>query len=408
MARRARRARGGSPRLSRAVHLAVFALLALGALYGMHRYVWARLVRDAKLPRPWRIAASAFLILAAAAVPVAFVLARRRSEDSLHGPMGLVWTWFGFVFYAFLLVAAIDLARLAIARARRRTAPEDEAAIDRRAFVSRALAGAAVLGAGGTTWAGRRAASELTLPEVEVALDRLPRALDGFRIVQLSDVHFGPLLGSTFLETILERVRALRPDLVVITGDLVDGTVEQLGPRIERLRELSAPHGVYFVTGNHEYYSGAEAWCAWLRERGVRVLVNARASIERDGAGFDLAGIPDRDGAMFSAEHAVDLARALAGRDATRELVLLAHRPSHVELAARHGVGLQLSGHTHGGQLWPFGALVRLAEPYVAGLHRHADRTWIYVSRGTGFWGPPMRVANPAEIACIVLRASAK
>ncbi|MBI5364539.1 MAG: metallophosphoesterase [Planctomycetes bacterium] len=388
--------------------MTVFALLALGVLFGMHRYVWARLVRDVLLPKPWRVVATAFVALAGLAIVLTFVLARSHVEDSLTGPTGLVWTWFGFVFYAFLFVLLFDLARLVLGVARRRkgrAAENGALLVERRALLSRGIASAAALGAGGTTWAGRRSVQELTTPVVEVELARLSPALDGFRIVQLSDVHFGPLLGARFLEEILERVEALHPDLVAITGDLVDGSIEELGPRLERITALRAPHGVFFVTGNHEYYSGADAWIAWLRERGVRVLMNERVSIGTDGASFDLAGIPDRDGGMFAPEHAVDLPRALLGREASRELVLLAHRPSHVDLAARHGVGLQLSGHTHGGQLWPFGALVRLAEPYVAGLHRHADATWIYVSRGTGFWGPPLRVANPAEIACIVLRA---
>ena len=396
------------------MHLAIFLVLAALALYGMHRYVWARLVRDARLPRPWGHLATAFVVLAALAVPVAFTFARRRTEDSVSGPSGLVWTWFGFVFYAFLAVVLLDLALL-LARAVRRPGKRaviteavqaaGEDAPDRRTVLARVLASGAALAAGGTTWAGRRSAQELTTPTIEVELEKLPRALDGFKIAQLSDVHFGPLLGAEFLEDVLAKVHALAPDLVVITGDLVDGSVEKLGPRIERLRELRAPHGVVFVTGNHEYYSDADAWIAWLRERGVRVLMNERVSIGADGASFDLAGIPDRDGAMFGAEHRVDLARALAGRDAARALVLLAHRPSHADLAAENGVDLQLSGHTHGGQLWPFGALVRLAEPYLAGLHLHRGRTQVYVSRGTGFWGPPMRVGNPAEIGCIVLRA---
>ncbi|MBK7876864.1 MAG: metallophosphoesterase [Planctomycetes bacterium] len=400
--------------MDRAFHLGVFLVLALFVLVGMNRYVWVRLVRDVALPRPWRLGATVFVVLAALAVPIVFTLARRHSENSISGATGLVWSWFGFVFYAFLIVACADLVLLVVRFVRKRTsaepgppasAPSAGGELDRRTLLSRAVAGAAALGAGGTTFAGRRAVQDVTTPVVEVELARLPPAFDGFKIAHLSDVHFGPQLGEHFLDEVLRRVRSLEPDLIVITGDLVDGSVARLGPRIDRLRELAAPHGVFFSTGNHEYYSDANAWIAWLEERKIRVLLNTRVEVEKGGARFDLAGIPDRDGAMFGPEHAVDLARALAGRDPSRELVLLAHRPSQVDLAAEHGVGLQLSGHTHGGQLWPFGALVRLAEPYVAGLHRHGERTQIYVSRGTGFWGPPLRVANPAEIACIVLRA---
>jgi len=192
----------------------------------------------------------------------------------------------------------------------------------------------------------------------------------------------------------------------VITGDLVDASVARLGPALAPLAKLDARCGVAFVTGNHEYYSGAREWVDFLRSRGIRVLLNQRIEIgdgDPAGATFDLAGIPDPGGARLGADHRPDVGRALAGRDPDRGLVLLAHQPRQIELAKGHGVGLQLSGHTHGGQLWPFGALVALTQPWIAGLHRADDGTAIYVSRGTGFWGPPMRVGNPAEIASIVL-----
>jgi predicted MPP superfamily phosphohydrolase len=197
----------------------------------------------------------------------------------------------------------------------------------------------------------------------------------------------------------------LHPDLVVITGDLVDGSVGELRDHVEPLRRLSSRHGVYFVTGNHEYYSGADAWIAELPRLGVRVLRNERVSIGQNGASFDLAGVDDASAHGFGKGHGANYARALGGLDPEREVVLLAHQPKQIMHAAPFGIGLMLSGHTHGGQIWPFGALVRLTEPYVAGLFRHDPKTQIYVSRGAGFWGPPMRLWEPAEITKIVLVA---
>jgi predicted MPP superfamily phosphohydrolase len=236
---------------------------------------------------------------------------------------------------------------------------------------------------------------------VEIALARWPRALDGFRIVQISDVHIGPVLGRGFAAALSERVNALAPDLVAVTGDLVDGGVEQLREEVAPFAALRARHGVFFVTGNHDVYSGGEPWVERVRELGMCVLRNERVAI--GGAeGFDLAGVDDHRGDWVRGS-SEDLGAALAGRDPARALVLLAHDPGSFRRASQSGVDLQLSGHTHGGQIWPFGYLVRLAVPGVAGLHR-VGASQLYVSRGSGFWGPPMRLFAPAEITEIVLR----
>jgi predicted MPP superfamily phosphohydrolase len=172
---------------------------------------------------------------------------------------------------------------------------------------------------------------------------------------------------------------------------------------VEPLAKLRARYGVFFVTGNHEYYSGVDDWLAELERLGVRPLRNERVALGDRGASIDLAGVDDQSARGFGPGHGADYAKALGGAEPDRELILLAHQPSQIIHAARAGVGLQLSGHTHGGQIWPFGALVRLNQPYIAGLHRHDDRTQIYVSRGTGYWGPPMRLFCPAEITKVVL-----
>jgi predicted MPP superfamily phosphohydrolase len=253
----------------------------------------------------------------------------------------------------------------------------------------------------------RAATGPVAVRRLAVTLPRLPRRLDGLTVVQLTDIHLGPTIGRAFIESIVARTNALVPDVIAITGDLIDGTVAELADAVAPLAELRARHGVYFVTGNHEYFSGATPWIAELTRLGVRCLRNERVSIGDGDASFDLAGVDDHSGARSGeAGHGENLDKALANLDPAREVVLLAHQPRSVFAASRFGVGLQISGHTHGGQIWPFSYLVRLQQPFIAGLHQHRD-TQIYVSRGTGYWGPPMRLGAPAEITQIVLRAPA-
>jgi len=264
-----------------------------------------------------------------------------------------------------------------------------------------AAAGAVLLGAHGIA----RGVSAPRVVEVPVVIRGLPRGRAGTTIAQLTDVHVGPTIGRAFVEDIVNRTNALAPDVIAITGDLVDGSVEQLGEAVAPLGRLRARFGVYFVTGNHEYFSGADAWLAELTRLGIRVLRNERVSIGQGSDLFDLAGVDDYNARRSSPDHGPDLERALAGRDTTRPVVLLAHQPREIANAVRLGVALQLSGHTHAGQIWPFNYLVKLQQPYVAGLHRHpGSDTQIYVSAGTGYWGPPMRVGTHGEITRIVLQ----
>jgi predicted MPP superfamily phosphohydrolase len=396
--------------MSRLWYGIAFVPIALGGLYGMHRYVWVRFVRDTAIARRWKIAGTLMLLALGLLIPAAFVGGRSVFGEGRFGVTFTAYTWLGVLFYAVLMLGLLDSLRMLLwikGRFVRTVAQSDEPTQpDRRVFLARSLAGVAAVGSGGVALSGYRSATgEIATPEVAVKLDRLPAALSGYRIAQLTDMHLGPLLGGHFLESVVEKTNALRPDLIVITGDMVDASVRALGKQLGPLSKLSARHGVVFVTGNHEYYSGAPEWVAFLRERGIRVLLNERVSLGDAGASFDLAGLPDLHAGRSIREHTPDMRRTLDGRDPDRALVLLAHQPAAIESAENHGVGLMISGHTHGGQMWPFGALVSLVQPYVAGLYRHPDGTQVYVSRGTGFWGPPMRVGNPAEIASIVLTA---
>ncbi|GGW30561.1 membrane protein [Streptomyces lucensis JCM 4490] len=279
-------------------------------------------------------------------------------------------------------------------------APAGNPAPTRRLVVSRIVAGAAATAA--VAAVGHGTYGVLRGPRVKrvtVPLTRLPRAAHGFRIAVVSDIHLGPILGRDFAQRVVDTVNATQPDLIAVVGDLVDGSVKDLGPAAAPLARLSARHGAYFVTGNHEYFSGAEQWVAQVRTLGLRPLENARTELPY----FDLAGVNDLQGE--SEGRGPDFDKALAGRDAARACVLLAHQPVQIHEAVRHGVDLQLSGHTHGGQLWPGSIVAAAANPTVAGLDRYGD-TQLYVTRGAGAWGPPTRVGAPSDVTVIELAAT--
>ncbi|MCH9685863.1 MAG: metallophosphoesterase, partial [Deltaproteobacteria bacterium] len=241
--------------------------------------------------------------------------------------------------------------------------------------------------------------------EIDVPIKGLPPEAEGFRIVQISDVHVGPTIHGEFLSGVVDRVNALSPDVIAVTGDLIDGYVEQLRDEVASLSRLSARHGAFFVTGNHEYYWDGPAWCEEVSRLGLTVLNNTHQVIEHDGARLLLAGVTDISAGGMVRAHASDPAAAREGAPECAVNLLLAHQPRSIDAAAAAGYDLQISGHTHGGQYFPMNVLVHLAQPYVSGLHLHDD-TWIYVSRGTGYWGPPIRAGAPHEITLLRLIAA--
>jgi predicted MPP superfamily phosphohydrolase len=377
--------------------MAVAMLVLTGLTWLMHRYIWARLVRDAAWPAPWNTVLTVAVFVLAVLIPVAFV-AMRTVPRILNGPLAWVaYVWMGFALYLFLLTVVGDAGRGVAALFG--ALPSDP---ERRLFLSRMIA-AGVGGAAGLIGVGGlvNVARGFDVRRIRVPLAKLPKSASGYSIVQLTDVHIGPTIGKAFLETVVRETNALAPDMVVITGDLVDGSVAELGALVEPLRDLRAKDGVFFVTGNHEYYSGADEWIAHLRTLGIRVLRNERVDVR--GA-FDLAGVDDASSGRMLPHHGQDVGKALEGRDPSRAVVLLAHQPKAVDDARRHDVDLQLSGHVHGGQMVPFNWLARIDQPLIAGLYR-LGATWVYVSTGTGYWGPPMRVGPGAEITRIELVA---
>ncbi|WP_310722571.1 metallophosphoesterase [Streptomyces sp. N2A] len=447
----------------------VFALIAvpvLGLFFGVHRYVWCRLVRDTTAPgsRARRAGTAAAFTL-----PLLSLGALLSGRAGVPFVLQQVLAWPGYLWLALLLYLVLALLAGEVVRAvglRFLREPEAPAATPapatlpvpsptpspspagpaaperieppdgprpanppptptptpiptpssaptllpprtpalpplptppRRLFLARAVAAGASLAA--TAAVGYGTATTFRGPSVKrvtVPLAKLPRAAHGFRIAVVSDIHLGPILGRAHTRRVVETVNRTSPDLIAVVGDLVDGSVADLGPAAEPLRELRARHGAFFVTGNHEYYSGAAQWVDHVRELGVHPLENARTELP----GFDLAGVNDLAGATEHAGPDYDL--ALGDRDPARAVVLMAHQPVTIHDTVRYGVDLQLSGHTHGGQMWPFTYVAEATNPTVAGLERYGD-TQLYVTRGAGAWGPPVRLGAPPDVTVVEL-----
>lgn len=433
--------------------LVLVALAVLAVVAGLHRYLWRRLVRDTtRRPGPARRAGTVVFVAGPTLMITALVAERSGAPFWLQ--CTLAWPgflWMALWLYLMLSVVAGEalrplLRRLmekrAPARAPAAEEPEPETAsvaapaegavpgaanapsatgprpagpaagpvpddpapeasdFTRRLFVSRVVGGAAATAAVATVGYGTYGVLRGPgVKRVTVPLARLPRSAHGFRIAVVSDIHLGPVLGRGFAQKVVDTINATQPDLIAVVGDLVDGSVKDLGPAAAPLARLRARHGAYFVTGNHEYFSGAAQWVEEVRRLGLHPLENARTELPA----FDLAGVNDLAGE--SEGQGPDFARALGDRDTSRAVVLLAHQPVQIHEAVKHHVDLQLSGHTHGGQLWPGNFIAAAANPTVAGLDRYGD-TQLYVSRGAGAWGPPTRVGAPSDITVIELASN--
>lgn len=376
----------------------VFLTIFFSVMGGAHYYILKRIALDPAWPPGVAAGAVAMMTLGLVALIVQGIL-RRRVGVLVRALSWVAYVWLGVLFYLFISTAMLDLATSVFVFATERG---PELATSRPFLRGRALMIC------GITLLASLAALRIGLQppvtkRIEIALDRFPEALDGFRIVQISDVHIGPLLGERFSALVTERVNALEPDLIAVTGDLVDGRVKSIAKQVEPFRELRAEHGIYFVTGNHDYYSGADDWVSLVTSYGWHTLRNRSVSIGTSGAEFELVGVDDPHGDMLENSGGEDLNLALRDVDTTRAVVLLAHDPATFRRARKIPVGLQLSGHTHGGQIWPFGWAVRAVVPWVAG-HFREGASQLYVSSGTGFWGPPMRLGTRAEITELTLR----
>jgi len=403
-----------------------FLAVVLSVAIGFHLYLYRRLVRDMTAARPLRVAGGLAFALLGALIVAGPMAARLMTRGPLQTVGRAGYLWWALAFYLFVAMVLVDLGFFVARRIEKlrsrpsASAPSPVAATAepprappvaepigpenpaRRVFLARSARASASAAALGVTGFGFGEAWEPPrVTEVPIKLPRLPAALSGLTLAQLTDIHVGAWIDRQFVEELVSRTNALRPDAVVITGDLVDGSVQDLRPMVAPLAGLRSRFGTFFVTGNHEYYSGTDAWCAELESMGMTVLRNRHLPLGDASASLDLVGIDDWGGGRGFGQ-AADLDAAVRGRDPSRAAVLLAHQPRGVERAAALGMGLQLSGHTHGGQIWPWSLAVRLAFPYFRGLYQ-VDGMALYVSNGCGFWGPPVRVGAPAEIVKVVL-----
>ncbi len=387
-----------------------FGILALG-----YYYVGRRVIGQAGIgPRAKR---TAWLILA-----VLFILPQVPflSFALLFDSSMIDFTsWIGYTIlglFSFVLVGLISrdiilfLQRFPrtlsdiVRRFQGRVAPSDPVRTDRRRFLLQST-NAGILGfaAAATGYGIHEARQRATIERITILLPHLPGPFDGLRIAQITDVHAGFTIKRGFVERIAEQVGELDADIIALTGDLVDGTVPWLRNDVAPLGDLTAPMGKFFVTGNHEYYSGAEPWIDEIDRLGFTVLLNEHRVIRRDGEQLVLGGITDYTAGQFIPRQASDPRKAFEGAPSGAVRILLAHQPKSIFASIKAGCDLQLSGHTHGGQFFPWNYLATIDQPFIKGLHQ-LDGVTIYVSRGTGYWGPPVRTGIPPEITLITLK----
>jgi predicted MPP superfamily phosphohydrolase len=380
-------------------------------------YISWRLFSKAAFRRRWKIAI-ALGVVVTLFMPVLAIMLRRSGFDNL-GIHLLTWIGYlgvGFLSFIFSYLVIRDLVWVPFAGLKmikaRISKPAPSAAgsrqIDnpsRRGFIVNSMNYGIMAAAALSTGYGIAEAKQTPrVKSVPIKIDHLPPELEGFRIVQITDIHVSPTFRRASVEEIVVLVNTLDADIVVLTGDLVDGFVNQLGYDVAPLKQISSGSGNFFVTGNHEYYSGVIEWIEEVKRLGFTVLLNEHVVITRGQARLLLAGVTDYRGGNFLPSHRSDPQKALNGALPADAKILLAHQPKNIFDAAQAGYDLQISGHTHGGQFFPWNLLVGFVQPYVSGLHTHQN-TQIYVSRGTGYWGPPVRVGAPSEITLIKLVA---
>jgi predicted MPP superfamily phosphohydrolase len=380
-------------------------------------YITWRLCSKAAFRRRWKTAMTLGIVVILF-MPVMTIMLRRSGIDN---PGVHLFTWVGylgvgFLSFVFSYIVLRDLVWMSYAGfkmvqvrlSKLAPTPAESRQIDnpsRRGFLVNSMNYGIVAAAALSTGYGIAEAKQTPrVKRVPIKIDHLPPELEGFRIVQITDLHVNPTFRRASVAEIVTVVNTLDADIVVLTGDLVDGSVDQIGYDVAPLKQISSGSGNFFVTGNHEYYSGVIEWIEEVKRLGFTVFLNDHVIFTRGQASLLLAGVPDYRGGNFLPNHRSDPQKALNGAPPADVKILLAHQPKSIFDATKAGYDLQISGHTHGGQFFPWHLLVGFAQPYISGLHTHLN-TQIYVSRGTGYWGPPVRLGSPSEITLIKLVA---
>lgn len=396
--------------------IAMFFFVLLLVTAGVSAYLYFRMIHFFRVPWQVKLFFLLVVVFSFLTTPMVAILRHFGFENRFldmtawagYSGLGVVAFVFCFMVVRDLVLALFHLGSNTMGFFLSRFGPEKGMDPERRRLIfgmvnSGILVSSLTLGGVGL-YLGRRKPMVST---VVIPVPGLPEALNGFRIAQITDIHLSATLKGDWLLPVVEAVNALDPHIIALTGDLVDGTVDRLKNDVLPLTRLTPCLGKFFVTGNHEYYSGVSAWVKKMKTLGFDVLLNEHRVVEQDGAKVLVAGVTDFRGGDFSPEHISDPGKAMKGAPETDVKILLAHQPKSVFAAEKAGFDLQISGHTHAGQFFPWKWAVYLDQPYVEGLHRHGEM-YIYVSRGTGYWGPPMRLGSPSEITLMVLRPQAR
>lgn len=386
--------------------LSLLIFLSVGTLIisSIHYYLWVRIVKDAVFNVTYRNIGTYLFIFFAISFPFSIILSRLLSLKYSYPILWLSYLWLGVMMLFFFSFIFADLLKVIYCIFTKLLNFETFIIdIERRQFISRFIAsGASAIVLVSTGIAIKNWYSKAVVKKIKIQLSELPDIFKGFKIVQISDIHMGQMMTGKGLKEIVDIVNNLKPDLIAITGDLVDGSTSQLSDDVSFIKNLKAEHGVYFVTGNHEYYSGVEKWTKQIEKFNIKVLQNESVMIQKENDYFYLVGVNDHEAKRFGKAHAPDFKKAFSGLDNARKKILLAHQPKDVRPASEYDTDLVLSGHTHGGQIWPFNYLVYLQQPYLKGSYQY-KKTKLYVNQGTGTWGPPMRLGSFNEITEIVL-----
>lgn len=324
----------------------------------------------------------------------------------IENSFSILFLWLGYIglgivsllFFSYLIIDIFSIISHLLLK-------ENKFDPNRRIFLGFTIRGlAATISGIGSAWGIYSALKTPVIKTVKIPIINLSNNLNNFKIAHITDTHIGSMIGKQFVQEIVRKISDMKPDILVFTGDAADGSVESYGNSFSPFEDLNVPYGKYFVTGNHEYYSDLNGWLRLIEKVGFKILINESQILNINGSEIMITGIPDKTGKYFSSFHKVDMQKAIGGMRKCDLKILLAHRPKDVEYAISNNFHLQLSGHTHGGQYFPFSLLVQLAHPFLKGLHKK-ENTWVYINQGTGYWGPPMRIGTEPEITEIIIKA---